>query len=165
MQPTAPARPSAVRLVPCVRPLDIMTIESGLAVLCEMLRAQTGVEVFLSRPDDAVAGIYVWPWRLWEEPIHRNLPEPVSPAIEVAHRASAPNVDFLVLVRPALTLDGLSSLSEARQAMLDNPILTVDGTAANLTLDPMPPGVLLNIFSAAAIPLTVCLSATLRGRG
>jgi hypothetical protein len=143
----------------------MMTIASALAALCNMLRAKTGVEVILGRPDDAVAGIYVWPWRLWESPDLRNLPEPIGPATDSSHQAAAPNVDFLVLVRPALTVDGLTRLSEARQAMLDNPILNVDGTAAHLALSPIPADLLSSIFSAGSIPLTVCLSATLRGSG
>ncbi len=141
-----------------------MNIESVLAALSKMLRAETGVEVFLNRPDDAVAGIYVWPWMLREDPGRRPPPESIGPGTDLAQGVSAPILDFLVLVRPAHTLDGISTLSKARLAILENPILNVDGTAVQLTLDHMPADSLLNIFSAASIPLTLCLSATLRGR-
>jgi hypothetical protein len=90
-----------------------------------MLRSRTGAQVIFDFPDDTAPGIYVWPWRLEEKSEMRNMPPRVQPGRARATEAPAAMVHFLVLVRPALTLDGLSQLETARQAMFDHPILEV----------------------------------------
>jgi len=143
----------------------MMNIASALTALCDMLHARTGVDVVLGRPDDTASGIYVWPWRLSEDALPRNLPKSRGEAASSTHPVADLMVDFLVVVRPALTVDGLSRLVEAREAMIDNPILSVDGTRVRIILHPLTADQLAAVFSAAAIPLTVCVSATLKGSG
>jgi hypothetical protein len=40
---------------------------SGLVALCEILRAKTHLEVFVGRPDEAVPGVHLWPWGMFED--------------------------------------------------------------------------------------------------
>jgi hypothetical protein len=143
-------------------PVQTMKLTSGLTSLCDMLRTQTGAQVILGCPVDGAAGIYVWPWKLEEDVQLRNAAVGTNPVGMRAPAASARNVNFLVLVRPALTPDGLSKLDEARQAILDHPILQVGGQNIRIILSPLAVDELAALFSAASIPLTICLSATLR---
>jgi hypothetical protein len=141
----------------------MITIVSALEALCDMLRAKIGGEVIIGRPDDAVAGIYVWPWKLDENRSFRNLrPDIIDPATKSSHQTFSLNIYFLMLVRPALTSDGLSRLGDIHQAMFNNPILSVDGTSVALIHYELSTDQLASIFSAASIPLTVCLSAKLQ---
>lgn len=138
-----------------------MTLASALTALCDMLRAQTGAEVVLGLPDDEVPGIYVWPWRLEEDSRSRNAPPRINPAGARGPAPSATKVHFLVLVRPALTVDGLSQLDKARQAILDQPILALAGENVHIALSPLAVDQLTALFTAASLPLTICVSATL----
>lgn len=136
-----------------------MSIASTLTALCEMLRDSTGAEVVLGRPQDSPAAIYVWPWRLENNPYRRN--EPVSgrspgnpPPV-----APAANVQFLVVAAPALTTESLSRLDKVRQALLDNAVLNVDGAQARVVPDDLDAEELKSLFRAAGIPLTLCVGA------
>jgi hypothetical protein len=129
-----------------------------------MLREQTGADVILGRPEDMKSAIYVWPWRLYEDWVHRPRPVRTDPATATLEpRAPAPSVDFLVLDWPALTFDGLSRLDEARRAIYDHPILKVGDDALHVSITTLSLDQLSSLFSAARIPLTVCVSATLTG--
>ncbi len=146
-----------------VRPLLMATMASVLGALCETLRDKTKVEVFLGSPDDALPGIYVWPWGLYENSPLKNLPRPPESGADRSCDGVVPPVlRVLVLVRPALTLDGLARLGKVREVLLEMPILNVDGSAVRVMINPMDVDQLSQLFSAASIPLSICLSAELQ---
>jgi hypothetical protein len=117
--------------------------------------------VILGFPDDAEPGIYVWPWRLEEDVHFRNVPPRINPGGTRPRQALAKDVHVLIMVRPALTLDGLSKLEAARQAILDQPILDIAGKEVRITIEVLDATTLAALFMAASIPLTICLSAVL----
>ncbi|MCU0560262.1 MAG: DUF4255 domain-containing protein [Desulfobacterales bacterium] len=141
----------------------MVAIESAVASLCEMLSAKIGVEVHLGRPEGGKPGIFVWPWKIDENPGFSNRPEPL-PAAEVSGRqASTPVIHFFVQAEPPFTLESLSLLSRARGALVETPILKADGAEVQVMLNPLPADLLARVFSASSIPLTLCLSGTLSG--
>lgn len=115
----------------------------------------------LGCPDDTVPGIYVWPWRLEEKSELRNLPHAAKPGHAGPPAAPAGVVHFLVLVRPALTIDGLALLGAARQAMHDHPVLEAGEDRFRITVTSLDVQTLSALFTAAAMPLTICLSAVI----
>ena len=139
-----------------------MMLASALTAFCDTLRTQTGAQVILGRPNDRARGIYVWPWRLEENVSPRVAPPRTNPDGSGTLEASAMNIHFLVLVRPPLTSDGLSKLDAVRQAILDHPILDVAEKRAQIIFSPLAHHDLAALFTAASLPLTICLSATLR---
>lgn len=139
-----------------------MSLVPALTALCESLGSQTGASVGLGRPGDRSAGIYVWPWRLEEDVATRNLPLRRVPEAGAAAPAATLVTHVLVLVQPALTPGGLALLETARRAILDQPVLDVSGRRVQIQLTNLSHAELAAIFSAAALPLTICLSATLR---
>jgi hypothetical protein len=138
-------------------------LTSALAAICDMLGTQTAAEVFLGLPDNNAPGIYVWPWRLGQNVVSKNAPPVRTTPPDIRPPvASDVTIHFLVLVKPALTADGLSKLDAARQAILDHPILNVDGKDTELLITSLSHPDLAALFTAASLPLTICLSATLR---
>jgi hypothetical protein len=140
-----------------------MSIPATLSALCEMLHARTGVNVILGRPDEATSGLYVWPWLLEEDSHARNLSPAIGGGANSARQPPSQNIHFLVIAAPALTAEGLSRLDQARQALWDNPVLTVEGVTVRVTISTLETEQLAAVFQAAGIPLTLCLSATVRG--
>jgi hypothetical protein len=140
-----------------------MSIPETLTALCDMLHATTGVNVVLGRPDEARSAIFVWPWLLEEDPRARNLSPVGGAGTNLARQPPSQNIHVLVIAAPASTADGLSRLDQARRALWENPVLTVDGVTVRVVISSLAPEQLAAVFSAAGIPLTICLSATLRG--
>ncbi|MEW5966588.1 MAG: hypothetical protein AB1720_06255 [Pseudomonadota bacterium] len=140
-----------------------MSLPRTLNAFCEMLRNQTGARVVLGRPDTCPtpgddASLCVWPWKLEADPAIRNAP----PARPGRPEAAAHEIHFLVLATPALTTDGLAKLDAARKAMRDYAMLAVDGQTVQVVASPLPNEMLAAVFTAAAMPLTLCLSGILR---
>ncbi|MBK8179463.1 MAG: hypothetical protein IPK67_11380 [Planctomycetes bacterium] len=137
---------------------------SGLVALCEVLRAKTRLEVFVGRPDEEVPGVHVWAWGLFEDVNVRNFRRPVASDADGTDNAGAsPVLRVLVLVRPAHTLEGLARLCAVREVLLAMPILDVDGSRVRVTISSMEVDQLSRLFTAAALPLSLCLSVELRG--
>lgn len=142
------------------------TIASVLVALCEALRDKTKFQVFLGSPDDTIPGVYVWPWGLHENFDLSNLPKSIDSGASRSCKAVVPPVlRVLVIVRPALTLDGLALLGEIREMLLEMPILNVDGSSVRVMINPINIDQLSQLFSAASISLSICLSAELRWTG
>lgn len=139
-----------------------MPIASTLNAICDLLRDGTGADVVLGRPQDSPSAIYVWPWRLEDNPYRRNEPAPGASRGNLPQAPLDANVHFLVVVSPALTNEGLSRLEKARQALHDNPVLNVDGVPAGVVPGELDTGQLVSIFRAAGIPLTICVGAVAR---
>jgi hypothetical protein len=143
--------------------VNIMSIPSTLTALCDMLRAHTGVNVVLGRPEDSTSTIYVWPWLLEEAPESHNLPPAVVPNEIRVPQSSRQNIHFLVIATPALTIEGLSRLAQARQAILENPVLNIGEVSVQVMTSNLEAETLASVFQAAGIPLTICVSAMVRG--
>lgn len=127
-----------------------------------MLRSQTGSQVILGSPDDTVPGIYVWPWLLQENTLTKHFPSNTNPDDIGLKKFSPIDVHILILVRPALTIDGLSKLEAVREAIRDRPILDItEELYANILIDNMDGDALSALFSAASLPFTLCLSVVL----
>jgi len=142
-----------------------MALLSQLKDFSDSLRVRLGSPVLIGRPDKAVTGIYVWPWRAVVNPTRRNIPPP-KPGSGVVAGRGAPDLEvhFLLLVTPAKTYEGLVALEAAQRAIHDNPILNLDATGARLEVveESIPPGDLAAIFMAAKLELTICLAYVLR---
>lgn len=139
-----------------------MALVPALTAFCESLGTQTGAQVSLGRPDDAATGIYVWPWKLDADTVMRNPPSRRGPEASKAVSTTVRVVHALVLVRPALTPGGLALLETAQQAILDQPLLNAAGRRVEIELEELPHLEFAALFSAAGLPLTICLSVVLR---
>jgi hypothetical protein len=139
-----------------------MSLSILLPALCEMLHAETGVNVVLGRPQESASTLFVWPWRLENTPCLRN-----PPATETRHaRTTAPeygaSIHFLVLASSTLSADGLAHLEQARQALFEQPIINAGGRQARVVTSELSAEQLTTVFIAADIPLTLCLSAAIQ---
>lgn len=140
-----------------------MTLTALFTAICQMLQEQTGTPAFLGLPDEQIPGIYVWPWRLTDNRLigyRTTRPEMDNPARERAPGYA--EIDFLVLVRPALSPGSLTTLESARRALLLQPLLSVEGESVQMILNPLDVEALTRVFIAAGLPLTICLSVTAR---
>jgi hypothetical protein len=128
-----------------------------------MLHAHTGVNVVLGRPEDSASTIYVWPWLLEEAAEIRKRPPSVAPNESSSPHTSSPNIYFLVIATPVLTIEGLSRLAQARQAILENPVLNIGEFNVQVNTCSLEAETIAAVFQAAGIPLTICVSAMVRG--
>ncbi|MBI5550418.1 MAG: hypothetical protein HY911_02850 [Desulfobacterales bacterium] len=136
-----------------------MTLANSLTALCDMLQSQTKARVVLGLPDKAVPGIYVWPFQMTENQHVKNIRDHLTPHVAKAPPSSSLIVHVLVVVNPAYTDEGLALLEASRKAILDQPVMTIDGKAVRILPAPLEIAELTALFTAATIPLTICLSA------
>ena len=45
-----------------------MSLDSDLNAVCDYLRSRLNIHVAVGRPNEAVPGLYVWPWRIVPKP-------------------------------------------------------------------------------------------------
>jgi hypothetical protein len=134
-----------------------MSLDSDLNAVCDYLRSRLEMDVVVGRPNEAVPGLYVWPWRTVPKPENRNLP---------AQPKSGPGipgfrVHCLLLITPADTLETISKLELAGRTLQENPVLEGSGGLLRITLDPIEPEHLTALFLAARLPLTLCFAFVL----
>ena len=117
------------------------------------------MDVVVGRPNDALPGLYVWPWRM-------------APKIEMRNalpsQASGPGVrnfrvSCLLLITPADTLETCAKLDAAAQVIEETPILEAAEGRLRVMLDTPGAEDLAALFSAARLPLTLCLPFVLEG--
>jgi hypothetical protein len=136
-----------------------MDLASNLNFFCDWLRSRVAAPVTLGRPDEAVRGIYIWPWRIVPNQTVRNAP-PSSQSIGVQRF----NVHFLLLATPACNPAGLANLTSAQQAIFENPVLDVAGGQLKVMLDAgMTTAELTALFIAAELQLAICFAYVLEG--
>ena len=106
-----------------------MSVLSHVHALCETIRHRVTIPVVLGRPDLAVPGLYVWPWRM-EINAERSKDAPRPPMGEGSSLVDQPTcrTHILLLPMPALSVEGWTSLETAQLALHDHPVLTVNGT-------------------------------------
>lgn len=139
-----------------------MSLSTTLTSLCDLLRAHTGAPVALGRPDDKTSGIHVWPWCLEEDASFRNV-RPASRAGGIpAPSPPAQSVHMLIFATPPLTPAALARLEQAGKVIRDHPVLDVEGVDARMALSNPGAEVLAEVFQAAGIPLTLCVSIQVR---
>ena len=138
-----------------------MVIKLAIETFCEMLRDNIEGEIILGRPDDMMLGVYVWPWRLTEDPNFRNR---LEPTIEKTITSSEQGIiiNIIIFVTPAITTEGISKLEKIRQVILKKPVLNIEGTTIRIIPSFLSSEDLTNILSAAYIPLRICLGVELR---
>ena len=142
-----------------------MTLASFLHSICDLLGNRLGVPVVIGAPNNDSAGVFLFPWKISPNTLIRNSP-PVRPGPATTPGSTTYfDVHILVLTRPALTGDGLSQLESASRAILESPIITVGTEQAELLFESLSNADLAAIFSAAGMPLSVCLSVMGRGIG
>ena len=134
-----------------------MSLESDLQAVRDYLRSRLDLDVAVSRPNDAVPGLYVWPWRMVPKPESRNLP---------THLASGAGllslrVHCLLLITPADIPGTISKLDLAARAIQEQPILEHSSGSLRLTLETIEPQNLAALFLAARLQLTLSLPFTL----
>ena len=139
-----------------------MSLAPPLATLVALLHGHCRIPVALGRPDGATPGLHVWPWRLSENLAARNVPRPRRPNGEREATPPATQIHFLVLASPILAPAGLDALAAARTALLETPLLEIPGDRYSIDLEPLATADLAAVFSAAGLPLQLCLSGLLR---
>ena len=138
-----------------------MDLASNLNSFCEWLRSHMAAPVTLGRPDEAVRGIYIWPWRIVPDQTIKDVPptsESMGPRVQLFA------VHFLLLATPACNPAGLANLALAQQAIFENPVLDVAGGQLKVMLDAaMATADLTALFIAAELQLSICFAYVLEG--
>ncbi len=104
-----------------------MSALSHVQVLCETIRARVTIPVILGRPDSAIPGLYVWPWRMevnveWS---HRPA-RPPSGEVKSLVDQPAISIHILILPIPAQSVESWTGLETAQLALHDRAVLPVD---------------------------------------
>ena len=142
-----------------------MSVLSHVHALCETIRHRVTIPVLLGRPDLAVPGLYVWPWRM-EISAERSNDRPGPPMGEGRSLVDQPTCRTLSLLlpMPALSVEGWTSLEKAQLAFHDHPVLTVDGNILRIIPEAsFSVEELAALFIAAQMPLSVCAACVLSG--
>ena len=136
-----------------------MALASDLNALCDWLHTRIGVHVAIGRPDKALPGVYIWPWRVVASPA---FPTAGSKGQLIPHIAPL-NVYFLLLATPAVTPEGLSNLESAQQELFDHPVFNTDGAQFQVITDTsITVSDLAAVFTAAKLELTICFAYVLQ---
>lgn len=136
-----------------------MSLDSDLKAVCDYLRSRLDLEVVAARPNEAVPGLYVWPWRILPKPENRNMPRNQKSGLSILSF----RVHCLLLITPPDTLETISKLDLAGRAIQERPILEGSTGSLRLTLETIEPQDLAALFLAARLQLTVCLAFVLEG--
>lgn len=143
-----------------------MALSIQLAVLRDMLRAETGQAVFIGRPDEDVPGLYLWPWKLSVQSNLSNMPPIRQRDFLRTKRPEFPlQLGVLVLPMAASEIESCDALAAAFRAMNDHPVLVADDTRGQVRMDAMSTDELATVFTAAGLPLILCLACTLEITG
>ena len=138
---------------------------SHVHAFCETIRDRVPIPVLLGRPDSAVPGLYVWPWRM-EINAEWSNDRPRPPMGEGRPLVDQPTcrTHILILPLPALSVEGWTSLEKAQFAFHDHPVLTVDGNILRIIPEvSLSVEALAALFIAAQMPLSVCAPFVISG--
>lgn len=138
-----------------------MPLFTRLTALCQTLATHTTLPIRIGRPDDS-PGLFVWPWRLEEDARVRSTPLPRLPGEDTKMHTPAPVIHFLVLSTTNLDDETISGLEAARLALLETPIFAAGAGRVVVAPAALSANELTDLFTAAAIPLRLCLAYTLR---
>lgn len=138
-----------------------MPLFARLTALRDVIAKHATLPVSISRPDDT-PGIYIWPWRIEEDTRVRSTPLPRSADNDPLISAPAPAIHFIVLSSTDLDGETISALESARRALLETPVFDVGAGRVAVMPAQLSTAELTDLFTAAAIPLRLCLAYTLR---
>lgn len=141
-----------------------MPLFTRLTALRDVIAKHATLPVRISRPDDT-AGLYIWPWRIEEDTRVRSTPLPRTPDNDPLSGAPAPAIHFLVLASTNLDGETISALESARRSLLETPVFEVGNGRVSVMPATLSTSELTDLFTAAAIPLRLCLAYTLRSTG
>ena len=136
-----------------------MSLDSNFNAVCSFLQSRLDLEVAVGRPNEAIPGLYVWPWQLIPKLDSRNF---------ARHQKRETGflrfrVHCLLLGTPADTLETISKLDLAGRVLDENPILTGSGGDLRVMLDTIPAADLATVFLAGRLQLTVSVPFVLEG--
>jgi hypothetical protein len=141
-----------------------MTLADLFVAVCDLLQRRTGAQVILGLPGESDSGVFVWPWRLAQNPNVRNAPQHTGrPDGPGQAKTSYRDVYFLVVVRPALTPEGLALLDAVQCVIAQEAALCIGDESVLLLLDTPAVSDLTQVFLAASLPLSICLSVVAQG--
>lgn len=138
-----------------------MSLFTRLTALCHIIETNAGLPVQIGRPD-AAGGLYVWPWRLEEDARVRSTPLPRLQGDTPLARVPSPAIHFLVLASTALDAEIFLALESARAALFETPVFEADNGKISIAPDTLTTSELTDLFTAADIPMRLCLAYTLR---
>lgn len=138
-----------------------MPLHTRLTALCTLIEKSAGLPVRIGRPDEA-GGLYVWPWRLEEDARVRSTPLPRLLGDTPLGRVPAPAIHFLVLSSTSLAAEVFLALESSRAALLETPVFEAGNGRVSVAPDTLSANELTDLFTAAAIPMRLCLAYTLR---
>lgn len=139
-----------------------MALSIQLTALRDMLQAETGQAVFIGRPENHMMGLYLWPWKLDVQANLRTIPPVPQREFLKAKKPELPlRVRVLVLPMAASGIESCDALAAALRAINDHPVLVAADIRGQVRIDAMPAEELAALFTAAAMPLTLCLACTL----
>jgi len=139
-----------------------MALSIQLTALRDMLQAETGQAVFIGRPENRVMGLYLWPWKLDVQANLRNMPPVRQREFLKPQKPELPlRIHVLVLPMAASGIESCDALAAALRAINDHPVLVAADMRVQVRIDAMSAEELAALFTAAAMPLTLCLACTL----
>ena len=139
-----------------------MALSIQLTARRDMLQAETGQTVFVGRPENHVMGLYLWPWKLDVQANLRAMPPVPQREFLKAKKAELPlRIRVLVLPMAASGIESCDAVAAALRAINDHPSLVAADMPVQVRIDSMSAEELAALFTAAALPLTLCLACTL----
>jgi len=139
-----------------------MALSIQLTALRDMLQAETGQTVFVGRPENHVMGLYLWPWKLDVQANLRNMPPVRQREFLKPQKPELPlRIHVLAIPMAASGIESCDAVAAALRAINDHPVLVAADMRVQVRIDAMSAEELAALFTAAALPLTLCLACTL----
>ena len=137
-----------------------MSIATLLKALADILEESTGAVVSIGPPSEASSGMFIWPWKITESAIHRNVqPRALSPEMELGQESVPSDLHFLIVAHPAFTEEGLSLLEAVNRHISSAPLVATEVGDARLVIETLPDQTLASLFQSAGLPVTACVCA------
>ena len=137
-----------------------MSIATLLKALADILEESTGTVVSIGPPSEASSGMFIWPWKITESAIHRNVqPRALSPEMELGQESVPSDLHFLIVAHPAFTEEGLSLLEAVNRHISSAPLVATEVGDARLVIETLPDQTLASLFQSAGLPVTACVCA------
>lgn len=139
-----------------------MALSIQLTALRDMLQAETGQVVTIGCPDAAAPGLYLWPWKLDVQAPQRTVPLVRQREFLRAKKPDLPlQLRVLVLPLAGSDIESCDALAAALRAITDHPVMVAADERGQVRIDAMPVDELAAVFTAAGVPLRLCLACTL----
>lgn len=139
-----------------------MASSHHLIALRDLLAAETGQAVVIGRPTEEERGLSLWPWKLELQAQTRNLP-PERPGGPPAAKPPVlpPLVRLLLLAMGQSEVEQVEALEAASRVIQLQPLFGPADRRGRVWIETIPTSELTAIFTAAGLPLRLCLSCRL----